>query len=116
MERWADELQAPIESDGCDISDEAFRAKELVADVLFDKLIRLYLLARRLGDFKTANLVTSEIIRFSYAIETVPTEIPTSLAYAATAAGNPLRKLLHHCGSTTWASWLRGAFVRLGSL
>jgi hypothetical protein len=94
IEQWADELQAPIESDESDISDEAFRAKELVADVLSDKLIRLYLLAGRLGDLKTSNLVISEIIRFSYAIETIPTQIPTSLAYAATVAGNPLRKLL----------------------
>jgi hypothetical protein len=94
MEHWADEFQASVDFDGSDISDEAFRAKEAAADVLFTKLIRLYLLAGRLGDSKTANQVTSEIIRFSYAIETVPTQIPTSLAYAATTAGNPIRKLL----------------------
>jgi hypothetical protein len=94
MEQWADELQASFSSDDADTSDEASSAKEAAADVLFTKLIRLYLLAARLGDLKIANQVTSEIIRFSYAIETVPTQIPTSLAYAATAAGNPLRKLL----------------------
>lgn len=83
IDQWADEFE-PLETDA---------EEQVAADMLFEKLIRLYLLAERLIDLKTANLVIGEIIRFSDASIFIPTHIPVSLAYAATTTGSPLRKL-----------------------
>jgi hypothetical protein len=113
IEQWADELQALVGSDEPTESVEARREKELAADVLFTKLIQLYLLAERLVDLKTVNIVTSEIIRFSDAIRAIPTQISISLAYAATAVGSPLRRLLRdfwiYDGAVTSREHIRAA-------
>ncbi|GAB7331757.1 hypothetical protein MBLNU13_g03725t2 [Cladosporium sp. NU13] len=59
------------------------------ADLLFEKLIRLYLLAERLIDLKTVNIATDEITRTSNYLGLIPLQGPISLAYASTAKYNP---------------------------
>lgn len=56
--------------------------------------VDLYLLADRLRDVQTANLVMDELIRFSdHGQESFPDKI-TRRIYDATVRGNPLRKLV----------------------
>lgn len=57
-------------------------------------LTDLYLLADRLRDMRTANLVMDELIRFSVKGDESFTDEVVRRAYNATAHGNPLRKLL----------------------
>ena len=91
VEQWADasEAETAAKPEG-NTKDE----KQAVADLVFEKLIRLYLLAERLIDFKTANMVVAEIVRASRLLGCIPTQSPTSLAYASTVEGSPLRRLL----------------------
>lgn len=60
-------------------------------------MIRLYLLCEKLIDFKAANLVIDEIVRFADEVRCIPLAGPTSLAYASTVEGSPLRALLRDC-------------------
>jgi hypothetical protein len=91
LRQWAQasEVKTEANSDGS-TRDE----KQTAADLVFKKLVGLYLLAVRLVDFKTANMVTDEIIRASDALACIPTQGPVSLAYASTGTGSPLRRLL----------------------
>lgn len=57
-------------------------------------LMDLYLLADRLRDMQTANLVMDELIRFSEKGNESFTDEVVRRTYNATAHGNPLRKLL----------------------
>jgi hypothetical protein len=63
-------------------------------NALFSKLINLYLLCEELLDFKAANMVIDQIIRFSFCAGVIPLLAPTSLAYNSTVQGSLLRKLL----------------------
>lgn len=74
--------------------DETDQEKQAAADLLFEKLIRFYLLAERLQDCETANLIIGKIIRISYDAKLLPTQAPISFAYESLAEGNRLRKLL----------------------
>ena len=69
-------------------------ADQAVADLIFEKLIGMYILALELIDFKTANMIVGEIMLTSDSFGRIPTHGPVSLAYASTAKGDPLRKLL----------------------
>lgn len=91
VEQWADVSEAETTAKPeANTKDE----KQAVADTVFEKLIRLYLLAERLIDLKTANMVIAEIIRASRLLGCIPTQSPTSLAYVSTVEGSPLRRLL----------------------
>lgn len=57
-------------------------------------MICLYLLCEKLIDFKAANMVIDEIVSFADEVRCIPLQAPTSLAYASTAEGSPLRALL----------------------
>jgi hypothetical protein len=98
VEQWADASEAEItakpEGNTKDEKRIIREEKQAVADLVFEKLIRLYLLAERLIDFKTANMVIAEIIRASGLFGCIPTQGPISLAYASTVKGSPLRNLL----------------------
>lgn len=59
----------------------------------FRILIDLYLLADRLRDLKTANLVMDELVRFGNEGESYSDEIIRRV-YGSTVHGNPLRKLM----------------------
>lgn len=56
-------------------------------------LITLYLLADKLKDIITANLVISEIMRVSEEWRRVPNDDEVTLAYKSTTTGNPLRRM-----------------------
>lgn len=56
-------------------------------------LIVLYLLADKLNDVPTTNLVMDEIIMLSEEVLDLPCSDSVTLAYNSTAAGSPLRKL-----------------------
>jgi hypothetical protein len=56
-------------------------------------LVRLYLLADKLNDIITTNLVMDEIIRLSDELLRVPCSKFVTLAYTSTVVGSPLRKV-----------------------
>jgi hypothetical protein len=91
IEQWADssEVETKAKSE-CSTRDE----KQAAGDLIFEKLIGLYLLAERLVDLRTANTVIDEIIRARDVLRCIPTQGPITLAYASTEKGDPLRKLL----------------------
>jgi hypothetical protein len=62
-------------------------------DDSFKGLITLYLLADKLNDIITTNLVADEIIRTSEDLRKVPNSLCVTLAFDSTVAGSPLRKL-----------------------
>lgn len=68
--------------------------RQKAADALFEKLISLYLLAKRLNDCKTANTVVDEIVRFNITTSRIPSQPPVSLAFTSTSKDEPLRSLL----------------------
>ena len=95
LEQWADATEAEAEAETeakpeGKTSDE----KQAGADLVFEKLIGLYLLAERLVDFKTANMVIDEMIRAREVLNYIPTQGPVSLAYASTVKGSPLCTLI----------------------
>jgi hypothetical protein len=60
----------------------------------YEALIRLYLLADRLQDLKTANTAITELISFQWQVREVPEHEFVRIAYESTVKGNPLRILL----------------------
>jgi hypothetical protein len=67
-----------------------------IADQTYNALIKLYLLADKLQDTTTANMVMDKIEQF-YKYEFVhPGNLPVSTAYQSTVEGSPLRKLLRN--------------------
>lgn len=56
-------------------------------------LVMLYLLADKLDDTTTANLVIDEMIRASEELRVTPCELDVALVYESTVAGSRLRKL-----------------------
>lgn len=60
----------------------------------FKDLIATYVLADKLMDPTTANMVIDDIIWFGEETLTVPTVEPINLAYDSTLPGSPLRKLI----------------------
>lgn len=56
-------------------------------------LVTLYLLADKLNDFITTNLVTDEIIRMSEELREIPNMACVTLAFNSTVVGSPLRRL-----------------------
>lgn len=62
--------------------------------MIFERLIRLYLLAERMADLKTANIAIGEIICASDHLGYITMQGPISLAYASTAKDHPLCTLL----------------------
>lgn len=69
--------------------------RQQAADIIFEKQISLYLLAKRLNDYKIANLVIDAVMRFSLAATRIPAQAPVSLAFTDTFKDEPLRSLLH---------------------
>lgn len=59
-----------------------------------EALIKLYLLADKLQDLITANMIVDELIQFVTHTREIPKHMATSLAYESTARGSPLRMLL----------------------
>ena len=64
------------------------------SQVHFQALIMIFVLADRLCDLLTANIVTAEIIDFSGRMGMLPDSTATNLVYASTASTNPLRALM----------------------
>lgn len=60
----------------------------------FESLIKLYLLADKLQDLTTANMVMGELIRFAAQTNEIPRRAAISLAYDSTTESNPIRTLL----------------------
>lgn len=91
IEQWADASAAKTKAkpEG-GTSDE----RQAAGDLVFERLVGLYLLAERLVDFRTADAVIDEIIRARDVLRCIPTKGPITLAYASTAKGSPLRTLL----------------------
>lgn len=59
-----------------------------------ETLINVYLLADKLQDLATANIVIDELIRYGLEAEENPGFEAISIAYSATIHGSPLRRLL----------------------
>ena len=59
----------------------------------FKGLCTLYLLADKLNDSTTANLVMDEIIRLSEEFQEIPNYPDVNKVYESTVAGSPLRRL-----------------------
>lgn len=85
IEHWVDTFEHPLHR--ATSADDEHNA-------LFSKLINLYLLCEELLDFKAANMVIDQIIRFSFCAGVIPLLAPTALAYNSTVKGSLLRKLL----------------------
>jgi hypothetical protein len=60
----------------------------------FIALAEVYLLADRLQDLETANLIIDELIRFAASRHVIPWVQVANLVYESTVHGNPFRKLL----------------------
>lgn len=67
-----------------------------LVDEGFGALIRLYLLADKLQDLPTTNIVIDEIFQFSVWIGAVPSCAQISIAYSSTVEGCPLRALIRN--------------------
>jgi hypothetical protein len=63
-------------------------------DAGYEAMIRLYLLADKLQDLVTANMIMDELILFSSGAGGNPKHLAVSLAYSSTTNTSPLRKLL----------------------
>lgn len=75
-------------------SDQTDEQKQEASDALFAKQVELYMLARRLDDYKTANTVIDEIIKFSSKTSIIPGQWAVSHAYTdETDKDEPLRML-----------------------
>jgi hypothetical protein len=75
-------------------STNAREAINRLSDAGSKALIKLYLLADKLQDLTTANMVMDELMDFVAKAAQIPRYTPTSLAYNSTAGSNPLRALL----------------------
>ena len=75
-------------------STNAREAVNRLSDTGSKALIKLYLLADKLQDLATANMVIDELMDFVAKAAQIPRYAPTSLAYNSTAGNNPLRALL----------------------
>lgn len=58
-----------------------------------EDLYKLYLIADKLQDLATTNIVIDEIIRYRNSTVRIPSNQAVRLAYEATAHGNPIRRL-----------------------
>jgi hypothetical protein len=67
-----------------------------LADIRYNTLIKLYLLADKLQDMATANMVMDKIEQFYKIAGVHPDKVPISTAYQSTVEGCPLRKWLHN--------------------
>jgi hypothetical protein len=85
IEHWVDTFELPVQPDTSANNKQT---------ALFTKLISFYLLCIKLIDFKAANMVIDEVIRFSDLARVIPPQAASSLAYTSTAQGAPLRALL----------------------
>jgi hypothetical protein len=65
-----------------------------VVDKHIETLVKLYILADKLGDPTTTNIVMDELVRFCDTHQRNPIRRVVELAYASTTHGNPLRKFL----------------------
>jgi hypothetical protein len=74
---------------------------------LIGMLVKLYILADKLGDPATANMVIDELVRFHAEHHLNPNRKVVNFAYESTVHGNPLRKFLrdvylHQCASDVY--------------
>ena len=69
-------------------------ARSGLADAGSEALIKVYLLADKLQDLATANMIMDKLIKFVAQTGEIPKHGPTSLAYNSTADSSPLRALL----------------------
>ena len=77
-----------------DSSETAQAIGNRLSNAAFEALIRLYMLADKLQDLLTANMIMDELICFSSKTNEVPKHGSISLAYSSTASSSPLRTLL----------------------
>jgi hypothetical protein len=66
----------------------------VACDAHYISLAKLYILADKLGDLATANLVIDEFTRFNCSITYNPSAEVVNLVYESTVHGNPLRRLM----------------------
>ena len=76
-----------------------------LADLHHEAMIKLYVLADKLQDVVTANMVVDNIERFFNTTQVHPGKSPISAVYQSTVEGNPLRKLMRN----VWFYDTRGA-------
>lgn len=72
-------------------------ARSGLADNGSEALIRLFLLADKLQDLTTVNMVMDQLVEFIANTNEIPKVAPTSFAYNSTASSNPLRAFLRDC-------------------
>lgn len=75
LEQWADAAEAENEAEP---DEEKRKEEQAAANLVFERLIRLYLLAERMADSKTANMAIGEIIRASDHLGYIPMQGPIS--------------------------------------
>jgi hypothetical protein len=79
----------------CRIDSKEYYTREYeLADSHYERLVNLYLLADKLRDLSTANMVMDQIQQFCNATDVHPGKVPISAAYQSTGEGSPLRKIL----------------------
>jgi hypothetical protein len=74
--------------------EKAEAARSGLSDAGCEALIKTYLLADKLQDPTTVNLVLNGLIGFIGETTEIPKQAPITLAYNSTVSGNPLRTLL----------------------
>ena len=67
-----------------------------LADLHYDALFKLYLLADKLRGFATANMIVDRIEQFRKTADVQPGKAPISFVYRSTVDGSPLRRLLRN--------------------
>jgi hypothetical protein len=60
----------------------------------FHALTKLFVLADKVGDLLTANLITDEIVAYSDQASLIPDGVVIDLAYSSTVSTSPLRALM----------------------
>lgn len=83
-------------SRGVEDRHEHYRRKNELADEHYDKLIKLYLLADKLQDIATTNMVMDKIEQFYRTTQVHPGQSTVYTVYHSTERGSPLRKLLRN--------------------
>ena len=88
IRHWIDTLKLPPKPE------VSTNGEQQAQDAIFTTIISLQLLCQKLIDFKAANIVIDEMIRFSSTVKTIPSQGPIALAYGSALKDNPLRSLL----------------------
>jgi hypothetical protein len=98
-----------------DRDDENTTPHSIACEAHYTSLSKLYILADKLGDLTSANLIIDEFIDSSDDMAFAPSDKVVNFIYESTAHGNPLRRLMRDIWTyeTTKASYLDYHAVKL---